>query len=358
MKKIFYLTIILISTLNLKAQIPNNPILHYSFNGNTNDASGNNLNGTNNGASLDLDRFGNSNNAYNFDGVGDFIELPSNISLQPTFPFTLSMWIKIENTGSGVSSFVYSSDESPSWYSGFYLGYTNDARIGIGYGNNQGHGPSFRKSFTCVDPVSLNEWHQITAIFYSETSGEIFVDCKSQITTEVGSATNMAYSNVPGAIGRALDQHANSYHDGQIDNVRLYDYPIDTTDLMYFCYESPCTYQVAVYDTTMIYDTVTVYDTIVITDTVHVGVTSIESTVIKVFANPASEVLFIIMNKGDVGRNYYLELINILGQTVLRQELISDEDSIDVSMYTKGNYILRIKDDLGEVKSNQKIVLN
>ncbi|MGY8925335.1 MAG: BspA family leucine-rich repeat surface protein, partial [Flavobacteriales bacterium] len=48
-------------------------IAYYPFNGNANDESGNEHNGTVNGAVLTSDRFGNANNGYKFDGVDDFI---------------------------------------------------------------------------------------------------------------------------------------------------------------------------------------------------------------------------------------------------------------------------------------------
>ncbi len=48
---------------------------YFPFNGNVNDESGNGNNGTNNGATLTTDRFGNSNKAFDFDGINDFINI-------------------------------------------------------------------------------------------------------------------------------------------------------------------------------------------------------------------------------------------------------------------------------------------
>jgi hypothetical protein len=47
----------------------------WPFNGNANDESDNDNNGTVNGATLTTDRFGTSNKAYSFDGVNDYIAL-------------------------------------------------------------------------------------------------------------------------------------------------------------------------------------------------------------------------------------------------------------------------------------------
>lgn len=50
-------------------------IASYSFSGNADDESGNGYNGTVVGATLCLDRFGNPDSAYHFDGVNDYIDI-------------------------------------------------------------------------------------------------------------------------------------------------------------------------------------------------------------------------------------------------------------------------------------------
>ncbi len=68
-------------------------LAYYTFDGNANDESGNDNNGTVHGAILQEDRFGNSNSAYFFDG-GDYIHLGNN-NILPSGenPFTLSIWL-------------------------------------------------------------------------------------------------------------------------------------------------------------------------------------------------------------------------------------------------------------------------
>lgn len=71
-------------------------IAYYPFTGNANDQSGRGHNGTVSGAALTIDRFGNSNSAYSFDGVNDRIT----VSDAPAFDFsvnkrfTISCWAK------------------------------------------------------------------------------------------------------------------------------------------------------------------------------------------------------------------------------------------------------------------------
>ena len=53
--------------------------MYYPLNGNANDESGRGFHGEILGATLGEDRFGNANSAFLFDGVDDYIELPSDI---------------------------------------------------------------------------------------------------------------------------------------------------------------------------------------------------------------------------------------------------------------------------------------
>ena len=63
---------------NLPSYVPANGLVGWwPFNGNANDESGNNNNGTVNGATLTSDRFGNQGSAFGFDGVNDNITIPS-----------------------------------------------------------------------------------------------------------------------------------------------------------------------------------------------------------------------------------------------------------------------------------------
>jgi hypothetical protein len=70
----------------------------WPFNGNANDESGNNNNGTVNGATLTNDRFGNANKAYAFDGVNDKIVSPIINPLQANW--SVSFWYRSLNNTS------------------------------------------------------------------------------------------------------------------------------------------------------------------------------------------------------------------------------------------------------------------
>ena len=94
MKKFLLTSIATISFLLVFAQVPTNGLVaYYPFNGNANDATGNGNNGTVNGATLTSDRFGNSNSAYDFNGVDNHISINDTLCNFGTGEFTLSSWL-------------------------------------------------------------------------------------------------------------------------------------------------------------------------------------------------------------------------------------------------------------------------
>ena len=91
MKNRFTLVISLLSA-TLFAQVSTSGLVGYwPFNGNANDASGNNLNGIVYGATLTADRFGNPNSAYSFNGSSNYIEIANNAVLELT-TYTEALW--------------------------------------------------------------------------------------------------------------------------------------------------------------------------------------------------------------------------------------------------------------------------
>ncbi len=86
----------------LPSYVPSNGLVGWwPFNGNANDESGNNNNGTVNGATLTADRFGNAGKAYGFDGTNNYIKYSA--SNFPSAERTVSVWFFSTNVGIGSS---------------------------------------------------------------------------------------------------------------------------------------------------------------------------------------------------------------------------------------------------------------
>jgi predicted outer membrane repeat protein len=92
-----------------------NLVAYYPFTGNADDASGHGYNGTVYNSVLTVDRFGNSNSAYYFDGSSDYIVVPHNPGLNPrSGDFTFSLWVK-HPFQENYSSLIEKVDFNPPW---------------------------------------------------------------------------------------------------------------------------------------------------------------------------------------------------------------------------------------------------
>jgi hypothetical protein len=71
-------------------------VVYYSFNGDAVDNNGSGFDGVVYGANLTEDRNNNSNSAYYFDGVNDYIEVVNMGSIIPEYEITISLWARTD----------------------------------------------------------------------------------------------------------------------------------------------------------------------------------------------------------------------------------------------------------------------
>ena len=95
-KLILALVITVIVPLHAHADLSDGLIAEYLFNGNANDTSGNNYHGTNYGASIVADRFGNSDSAYYFDGTDKITADISPFSVNSQ-GISLAAWMNVDS---------------------------------------------------------------------------------------------------------------------------------------------------------------------------------------------------------------------------------------------------------------------
>ena len=186
---------------------------YYPFNGNANDATGNGNNGTNYGAVLANDRFGNATSAYQFDGASSFIAFGTPSDLAFTGDFTLAAWCNFSG-GSGNPRIL--SYGQPTGYELITDG-TNSTR-------------SF--DFLCngaplSTPVSFtqNVWYSVVAVVQNGTAF-LYVNGVLSATNPVAEP---AYASAF-EIG-AKAQSSSDYWGGAIDEVRLYNRALSSNDV-------------------------------------------------------------------------------------------------------------------------------
>lgn len=185
-------------------------LVHYwPFNGNTNDAvTSGAINGTNTGATLTTDRFGNADSAYYFDGTDDSIEVGQAGSFESSDSFSFNVWIN--STGGG--NFIRTEGGSGSW--GWFVRFVGEGKIQIWEGTYT--------SYTAETTESYNDgnWHMVTFIRdASNKIGRLYVDGEEKCHYDMPSGPQpltSAYLDYLGSYG------SGEFFHGTMDEVRLY----------------------------------------------------------------------------------------------------------------------------------------
>lgn len=195
-----------LSFTTLSNTLVNGLIAYYPFNGNTNDESGNNNNGTANGGSFTTDKNGNTNKAYYFGG-SDYIRVPNSSSLSGiSNTFTIAAWVYNENQL--VSVVCKASYNGPTMQFRFF----SDATI---FFANNGEAADFA---TTLNPV--NTWKHI-AVTSDGTTAKYYLNgvLVSIMTTHTDSPSTDHTTDM--YIG-ADTQGATEFHTGKLDEIRIY----------------------------------------------------------------------------------------------------------------------------------------
>jgi len=336
-------------------QIPTDGlVVYYPFTNNANDESGNNVNGVVHNAQIDYDRFFNPRNAYFFNGRADYIALPRSQQLKLRFPFTISIWFKIDSFSS-TSSILFANDESDGIYSGFWVGYLSTGRIGAGYGDGLGQGANHRITKHSNTLVDASVWHHVVAVFNGLEDIDLYIDCEEDFGYYSGAATNMKNLGHSGAIGRNFGHRVNSYHHGEIDDIRLYNRALSAREMAFLCYEVPCYDYVSVFDTTnvMVYNNISVTDTLII-DMKIAGIFN----KINIYPNPTREMVYINTGINFKEMNdYTIKIVNSLGQTLFQNKIDRELFSVDFKTFgATGLYYVQVIDKNNQIVETRKIL--
>jgi Concanavalin A-like lectin/glucanases superfamily len=160
---------LLLITSSLVAQIPsyvptNGLIGYWPFNGNANDESGNGNHGTVNGATLTVDRNGNANSAYSFDGVDDFIQTTlSYTELLNSEGLSISGWLKLGVIESFFGYSILTNHFPGSSQFAFALGGTNDGnyhRKLVLFFNSYSGGS--QPVYCPINSINIEQWTYVT----------------------------------------------------------------------------------------------------------------------------------------------------------------------------------------------------
>ncbi len=340
MKKLtLSISLIFIGVINLISQVPDDGLKAlYLFNGNANDESGNNLNGEVVGATLTTDRFDNENSAYYFDGIDDYISLPSDFDYENR---TICAWFN----ASTITTYnrVYDSNHP-----------------GLNYGkttlltHNSDGIDKMRMIYWEVD--GGNEWNICTDSWYfmamSITGNEISYYVNGLYA---GSFTGPYEKAVDGASHAFIGTNRTGdsrFFNGKIDDVRIYEKALNKNEILALYADE--------YVNTIYYDSIQVTDTLLIDVPITTGIDEqIDINRIKVYPNPTSEYVTIDFGNYEMLDSYSLKIFDLQQSEVYSEEINTQYTTIQVSeIGTKGMYLIQILDSNNEIVSVKKLIIN
>jgi hypothetical protein len=226
-------TLLIFSFLGLNAslfaQVPTNGLVaSYPFNGNANDESGNNNNGTVNGATLTTDRFGKANSAYLFNNNSQ-IKISYN-SAFAVYTFTVSAWIYIKNLppSSDPQDLIFGK----GWgYPQFYI--RDTGKLALALMNST----STSSVITSNANLSVGKWYHVVGTFENNTFQLFINGALDKTTTAVSSPSFYSYCNSEYWIGGFRHQGScmpndnTQNFDGTIDDVNIYNRPLSGSEI-------------------------------------------------------------------------------------------------------------------------------
>lgn len=312
MKKIILITIFnFLGFLTFQAQINDSLVAHYPLNGNANDVVGNN-NGTVNGAALTTDRFGNTNNAYLFDGIDDWVSIGNTPNLAITGDITVSAWVKTPTSWP-------ITPHDPMIYARYTNSLTNPT--GVNLFLNNPHLSS--RDFGFILKTGFNSWGNdfavSTSVLQLDTwyfvvgvrEGNVVKMYLNGVLegTDIGSSSPINYGANPIASIGEKNATAVTWYDGTIDDIRIYKRALAAGEVQ-----------------TLFASTVSVKSN-----------NSVENY-FSIYPNPTSDYLKFKTEESDLVKK--IIIMNIEGQIVL--DKLYDGKEIDVQNLKEGVYFIQI----------------
>ena len=209
-------------------------VAHYPFDGDANDISGNGNDGSVLGATLTADRFGNPNNAYNFDGVNDYIK--ASADNLPTAERTVSLWF-FANTNDRMVHLGYGGSGPPgtAWFMGINGWGQSIFYMSSHYDNNT------IKYFYSQPPVGA--WYHFVAA--SDPNGTRLYINGVEEATNSNYVANTIVQNKDLSIGVCVGPYGTApyvdanvgYFNGIIDDVRIYNRALSDAEIQTLSYK-------------------------------------------------------------------------------------------------------------------------
>lgn len=204
-------------------------VAYYPFNGNADDVSGNLNHGTVHSATLTIDRFGVENRAYNFDGISNYIEIPSSSTLSFSETFSLCAFVSVNNFQHSApikEQAIISKIVDGNWYGGYELRAGGDGINSLFVSTTNINGNNLSPYQT---GFFENQWYFVCSV-YDGNNFKLYVNDSEKAS--LSASGQIQTSNIPLRIGRRGGAgFYNCYFNGKIDDVRIYNRALTSTEI-------------------------------------------------------------------------------------------------------------------------------
>ena len=189
--------------------------------GEVEDSSENGNNGTSAGDAT-TDSTGQICRGGNFDGNGDYINIPNSSSLNPTGSFTAMVWFKADS----ISNYNGIVSKLPNVYGANGYGWN----IQVGTSNKIAALLSDSSGFQYIRSTTVPQtgvWYHVTLVHHDNDTNELYVNGTLEATNHHG----IAFTGNPFQIGKFYTNTNSLYFDGLIDEVKIFDGALTSAEI-------------------------------------------------------------------------------------------------------------------------------
>ena len=290
----------------------------YNFDGNANNATYLNLDGTvmgNTTQSLGYNEVANS--AYYFDGVEDYIIAGNHQTYNNNIDvgLTLSAWINVAvaATADGDVISQWNNTLSNDAFILMYRGVTKQMLFGVGNGLSAANGVS-----TPTNSIVDTTWYYVTATWDTSGAHRIYLNGNLSVTQNLASFKNINHTS-DAAVWIGGQSNNIRYFNGAIDNVKIYGRalnPVEVNELYQF---SAC-------------------------ENFVTESKELPNSKMLLYPNPANSILNIHLESNS--ENVFF-IYDLQGKQIIKQNSKGGDCSIDIKNLMSGAYLLRAENNNG-----------